>query len=106
MSKTFTKSNKNYVRSGSKIVKVPSGDEKINLDLCLADLNALPVSKTGYIKLSLSKKKDGVDEWGNVFSVYENEFVPDPAKSKQQKQDAPQPRVTFKGKPTDDRPPF
>ena len=72
----MAKSTKNYLRGGAKLVTFPDGGELINLDLKLEELNSLPVNDNGYVKITLSRKP-AVDQYGNAYSVFENDFVPD-----------------------------
>ena len=81
MSQTITKKKKNYISGGARKVEFGDGSSIINLDLKLSDLNDLPISEKGYIRLTVSDRKE-VDQFGNTHSVYENDFVPDKSKSK------------------------
>lgn len=75
-----TKKTKNYISGSARQVDFESGDSVINLDLKLEDLNNLPVSEKGYIRLVVAKRKS-VGNYGETHSVYENDFVPDKTKS-------------------------
>lgn len=77
---TKTKKTKNYVKGSAKLVQFPSGGELINLDVRLEDLQKLPVNKNGYVKLVLGKLEK-TDAYGNDYSIYENDFVPDKNKA-------------------------
>ena len=74
MAKTSTKK---YLRGSAKTHTFSNGGDVIHLDLNLQDVNNLPVTKTGYVKLTLSRRKE-VDKFGNEFSIYENDFKPTP----------------------------
>lgn len=78
----FTKKAKNYISGSARQVDFGSGDPIINLDLKLEELNNLPVSDKGYIRLTIAKRKS-VGNYGETHSVYENDFVPDKSKSKE-----------------------
>lgn len=91
MSQTSTKKKKNYISGGARRVEFGDGSSIINLDLKLAELNDLPVSEKGYIRLTVSERKE-VDQFGNSHSVYENDFVPD--KSKAKTEEKPKPTVS------------
>jgi hypothetical protein len=77
MSKTLSKSKKNYVKGSAKLVTFPDGGELINLDLNLESLSNLTVNERGYVKLTLSRLKIA-DQFGNGYSVYENDYKPEP----------------------------
>lgn len=79
MATNFTKTKKNYIKSGAREFKFTDGNSVINLDLNLAALQALPISEKGYVRITISKR-DKPDDFGNTHSVYENTFVPDPTK--------------------------
>ena len=74
-----TKKEKNYISGSARQVDFESGDPIINLDLKLEDLNNLPVSEKGYIRLTVAKRKSP-GNYGETHSVYENDFVPDKSK--------------------------
>lgn len=95
---------KNYIKGGARTVTFSDG-ELINVDLLLSDLQKLPVNKTGYIKLTLSKNKV-LDKFNNSHNIYENDFVPS---DKSQAAKAATPVATaitggFKSRTTDDLP--
>jgi hypothetical protein len=71
------KKPKNYISGSAKLVSFPNGSELINVDLKLEDIQNLPVSKSGYVKLVLSKLAEK-GKFGDDYSIYENEFKPDP----------------------------
>jgi len=77
MSKTSTK---NYISGGARQVDFGDGGSLINLDLKLEDLNNLPVSDRGYIRIVVAPRREA-DQFGNTHSVYENTFVPDKTKA-------------------------
>jgi hypothetical protein len=79
MSKSTKK--KNYVSGGAKEIKFADGNAIINLDLKLEDLNSLPVSEKGYIRVVVAPRQSP-DQYGNTHYVYENDFVPDKSKAK------------------------
>ncbi len=72
---------KNYISGGAKKVTFGDGGSIINLDLKLEDLNSLPVSEKGYIRIVVAERST-VDQYGNSHYVYENTFVPDKSKAK------------------------
>jgi hypothetical protein len=77
----FTKKKKNYIRGSAKQVEFADGGILLNVDLNLQDLNNLPVSDKGYVRLSIAKRS-APDTYGNSHYVYENAFVPDKSKGK------------------------
>ena len=83
------KSTKNYISGGAKEVRFNDGGTIINLDLKLEDLNSLPVSDKGYIRIVVAQRST-VDQYGNTHYVYENTFVPDKSKGKTPASQAPQ----------------
>lgn len=76
----MSKTTKNYIGGGAREVKFGDGGSLINVDLKLEDLNNLPVSERGYIRLVVAPRKD-TDQFGNTHSIYENTFVPDKSKA-------------------------
>lgn len=72
-------SKKNYIGGSAKAVVFADGGEIINIDLKLSDINALPVSDRGYVKITVSKRSSP-DTYGNTHYVVENTFVPDKSK--------------------------
>ena len=104
MSKSFTKSTKNYVKGSAKLVTFPTGGELINLDLNLESLSSLPISPSGYVKLTLSRRQEP-DQYGNNYSIYENEFKPK-AKDGAAPKAADKPSPTVRGPRSYDKPPF
>lgn len=103
MSDISTKKKKNYISGGARRVEFGDGSSIINLDLKLSDINDLPVSEKGYIRLTVSERKE-TDQFGNTHSVYENDFVPDKSKSKAEEKptakptvSGPRPRSPFEG---------
>ena len=72
---------KNYISGGAKKVTFPDGGSIINLDLKLEDVNNLPVSEKGYVRLVVAERST-TDQYGNTHYVYENQFVPDKSKAK------------------------
>lgn len=70
---------KNYIRGSAKRVSFSDGGEVLNLDLNLQDLNSLPVSDRGYVKIVVARRRSP-DTYGNTDYVYENTFVPDKTK--------------------------
>lgn len=92
MSKSSTK--KNYIGGGAREVTFADGGSVINLDLKLDDLNGLPVSERGYIRLVVARRQE-TDQYGNSHYVYENTFVPDKSKAT-----GPAKGPTGAGKPT------
>jgi len=77
----MAKTSKNYIRGGAKEVTFNDGGKIINLDLNLEDLNSLPVSEKGYIRLVVAQRAS-TDQFGNTHYVYENTFKPDASKAK------------------------
>lgn len=75
----MSSTKKNYIGGGARQVTFADGGSVINLDLRLEDLNNLPVSERGYIRLVLAQRQS-VDQYGNSHYVYENTFVPDKSK--------------------------
>lgn len=70
---------KNYL-NGAWITKNPNY-EIINLDFTpdfIENLAALPVNEKGFRKVQLSPQKNDKTKW----SIFENDFVPDPSKRK------------------------
>ena len=82
MTSTYAKKAKNYIKGSAKQFTCSNGEIKINVDLLLEDLLKLPVNEKGYIKIALNTPKGGKDKFGNDFSIYENDYVPDPNKPK------------------------
>lgn len=80
MSQISTKKKKNYIAGSARKIEFEDGSYKINLDLKLDELNALPVSEKGYIRLTVAPRKE-VGTYGETHSVYENDFVPDKSKA-------------------------
>jgi len=70
---------KKYVKGSAKEVVFDDGSSLINADLNLADLNSLNVSASGYVKITIARRRE-VDSYGNTHSVYENTFKSDGAK--------------------------
>jgi hypothetical protein len=95
---------KNYIRGSAKQVEFADGGVLINVDLNLQDLNSLPVSERGYVRVTIAKRTSP-DTYGNTHYVFENQFVPDKSKSKSPAPEASdrKPAVGF-GKSS--RPPF
>lgn len=79
MSTLSTKKTKNYISGSAREVEFENGDSIINLDLKLSDLNDLPVSEKGYIRLTVAPRKSP-GTYGETHSVYENDFKPDKTK--------------------------
>jgi hypothetical protein len=76
MANNYTGDKKyNWLKGSAKLFEFEGGGEKIHLDLNLAELNNLPVSNTGFIKITLSRKKE-VDKYGSAYSIYENDYKP------------------------------
>ena len=94
---------KKYIRGSAKEVVFPDDSSLINVDLNLADLNSCTVSSSGYIKLTIARRREP-DSYHNTHSVYENQFksdgkkggaVAEPAKS----EPFPKPTRTFEDSP-------
>lgn len=79
MGKTSTK--KNYIRGSARQVTFSDGGSVVNIDLNLEDINSLPVSDSGYVRITLAQRQSA-DQYGNTHYVYENTFVPDKTKGK------------------------
>lgn len=94
-------SKKNYISGGAKKVTFGDGGSIINLDLKLEDINNLPVSDKGYIRIVVAERST-TDQYGNTHYVYENQFVPDKSKGKG---GAPLPQAAPKGSPSVGRKP-
>ena len=94
--KNFTKSKKNYVKGSAKLVTFATG-ELINLDLNLESLSSLPITPSGYVKITLSRRSEP-DQYGNHYSIYENEFKPTAKEGPK--------GPTVRGPQPKDRPPF
>lgn len=76
-----TKPKKNYAKGSAKLVSFQSGGELINLDLKIegklfGSKGEILPNKAGYAKITLSKL-DKPDDYGNSYSIYENEFKPE-----------------------------
>ena len=76
----MSKKTKRYLKGSAKLRTFEDGGELINVDLNLEDLSSLPITESGYIKITLSRKKE-VDQYGNAYSIFENDFVPDKSKA-------------------------
>jgi hypothetical protein len=92
-------SKKNYVRGSAKERSFGDGGAVINLDLNLSDLNSLPVTEKGYVKIVVAQRQ-AEDQYGNTHYVYENTFVPDPSYKKKEVPASSGPTVS---KPTYDK---
>lgn len=75
----MAKKEKRYVRGSAKEVVFADGSSLINCDLNLADLNSLNVSASGYVKITIARRRE-TDQYQNTHSVYENQFKADSSK--------------------------
>lgn len=71
----------NYIKGSAKEVVFADGGDLINVDMLSSDLEKLPKNEAGYIKIVLSRLKDGPDQYGNTHSIKENTFKPSKGKS-------------------------
>jgi hypothetical protein len=86
MADSTTKKSKNYVKGGAKEVTFSNGGSLINLDIkvegkVIGSQGEILPNEAGYVKLVLSKLP-APDKFDNDFSIYENEYKPDPSKKK------------------------
>lgn len=93
------KSTKNYIKGSAKTYTFKNGGEVIHVDLKMEELQKLPVNKAGYIKLTLSKLAS-TDDYGNNYSIFENDWKPADGESVKQKA----PATPIKPRPKDDLP--
>lgn len=102
---TTTKASKKYIRGSAKEVTFDGSSSIINLDLNVEDLQTLPVSPSGYIKITVAKRRE-TDQYGNTHSVYENTFKADKskAKSKEGAELKPMPKTARPAEDSDDLP--
>lgn len=102
---TTTKTPKKYVRGSAKEVTFDGSSSIINLDLNVEDLQSLPVSASGYIKITVAKRRE-TDQYGNTHSVYENTFKADKSKAKKSEDGAlkPMPKAARPVEESDDLP--
>ena len=100
----ITKKKKNYVKGSAKSHDFSDGGQSINVDINYADLGRLPINAAGYIKITLSRNRQP-DAYGNDYSMFENEWKPDPNKTRSFAQAAKnESQVSGRGTPIDDLP--
>ena len=107
-----TKPTKNYVKGSSKEVIFANGGSVINLDLkiegkLIGSKGDILPNEAGYVKIKLSKL-DQPDQYGNTYSIVENDWKPskDSSKPVPAKSGGPTP-ASFKAKaPSTDSLPF
>ena len=102
----FTKKKKQYVKGSAKAHNFDDGGQLINVDFNLAALGELPITPTGYVKITLSKLKEK-DRFGNDYSMYVNDFVPQKQTTNgSEKSTSPAAFTKAKAAPTTDDLPF
>lgn len=70
----MAETTKNYIGWSAKEVTTTYG-KMINVSLRKADLDKLPVSEKGFIRLTISERKE-IGKFGDTHSVFENTYVP------------------------------
>lgn len=93
------KTKKNYIKGSARTYSFKNGGEVIHVDLKLSELQALPVNKAGYVKITLSKLA-AEDQYGNHYSIFENDWKPEAAEAVKQKA----PATPIKPRAKDDLP--
>lgn len=81
----MAETTKNYLRWSAKAVTTQYGT-LINLSISKEELNKLPVSEKGFIRITIAERKE-IGQYGDTHSIFENTFVPT-------KQATPAPKVS------------